>query len=317
MTDYKAIHGKNIQHLASDLDNAEGEGQIWFNTTSSDFKTIVKAAGSWATGGNLNQGRGNHAGAGTQTAGITMAGRHGTTRADLTETYDGSSWTEVADLSTGRDHYAAATAGTQTATLAAGGTTPSGTANSETWDGSSWTEGGNLPAAYGSMNGSGTATAALSMGGYTTAAVTTVNGYNGTSWSTDAADLNTARYQGGAMGIQTATIMFGGEPAITTTESYDGSSWTAVNSLNVARNMGEGAGTQALGLAMGNYPTTAIVETWDGSSWTVAAVMSTARDHTGSLGTGTAALAAGGNPGDIAATEEWDVSASIETVAFD
>ena len=52
MTDYKAIHGKNILHLASDLDNAEGEGQIWFNTTSSDYKTIVKVAGTWSSGGN-------------------------------------------------------------------------------------------------------------------------------------------------------------------------------------------------------------------------------------------------------------------------
>ena len=57
MTDYKAIHGRNIQHLASDLDTAEGEGQIWFNTTSSDYKTIVKAAGAWATGGALNTAR--------------------------------------------------------------------------------------------------------------------------------------------------------------------------------------------------------------------------------------------------------------------
>ena len=42
MADYKAIHGKNILSIASDLDNAEGEGQIWFNTTSSDYKTIIK-----------------------------------------------------------------------------------------------------------------------------------------------------------------------------------------------------------------------------------------------------------------------------------
>ena len=70
MADYKAIHGKNIQHLASDLDNAEGEGQIWFNTTSSDYKTIVKVAGAWASGGNLNTGRQTLAGTGTQTASV-------------------------------------------------------------------------------------------------------------------------------------------------------------------------------------------------------------------------------------------------------
>ena len=39
MTTYKAIHGKLVQSLASDPDSAAYEGQIWFNSTSSDFKT--------------------------------------------------------------------------------------------------------------------------------------------------------------------------------------------------------------------------------------------------------------------------------------
>ena len=70
MTDYKAIHGKNVLHVASDLDNAEGEGQIWFNTTTSDYKTITKVAGSWATGNSLNTARYTTGGFGIQTAAI-------------------------------------------------------------------------------------------------------------------------------------------------------------------------------------------------------------------------------------------------------
>ena len=54
MTTYKAIHGKLVQALASDPDSAAYEGQMWFNTTSSDYKTILKVAGSWSTGGALN-----------------------------------------------------------------------------------------------------------------------------------------------------------------------------------------------------------------------------------------------------------------------
>ena len=57
MTTYKAIHGKLVQSLAADPDTAAYEGQLWFNTTSSDYKTIQKAAGAWATGGALNQAR--------------------------------------------------------------------------------------------------------------------------------------------------------------------------------------------------------------------------------------------------------------------
>ena len=57
MANYKELKGKHILSIASDLDNAEGEGQIWFNTTSSDYKTIVKVTGAWASGGNMNTAR--------------------------------------------------------------------------------------------------------------------------------------------------------------------------------------------------------------------------------------------------------------------
>ena len=113
MTDYKAIHGKNILHVASDLDNAEGEGQIWFNTTSSDYKTITKVAGTWASGGNTNTGSLNQAGFGTQTAALKAGGRPGTK--DVTEIYDGTSWTEVNNLQTGRAYLSGA--GTTTCLL--------------------------------------------------------------------------------------------------------------------------------------------------------------------------------------------------------
>mgnify|MGYP003626720946 CR=1 FL=1 len=94
MTDYKTIHGKNILHVASDLDTAEGEGQIWFNTTSSDYKTITKVAGAWSTGGSMNTARDYCAGAGTKDA-LLIAGGH----TPATELYNGSSWTEIADMS--------------------------------------------------------------------------------------------------------------------------------------------------------------------------------------------------------------------------
>ena len=76
MTDYKAIKGKTIQSIASDLDNAEGEGQIWFNTAG-DFKTIVKVAGTWSTGGNLNQARAHVNGAGNSVSdALAFGGTH-------------------------------------------------------------------------------------------------------------------------------------------------------------------------------------------------------------------------------------------------
>ncbi len=78
-----------------------------------------------------------------------------------TETWNGTSWTEVNDLNTSMqqlagDGTAAGSAGTQTAALATPGGNPivtateflgnseSQVANTETWDGTSWTEVGDL-----------------------------------------------------------------------------------------------------------------------------------------------------------------------------
>ena len=135
MTDYKAIHGKTVQSLAADPDSAAYEGQIWFNTTSSDYKTITKVAGAWATGGNLNSGRKNPGSAGTQTANLVYGGDQPAT--DITESYNGSTWTEVADLNTGRRCNPGL--GTQTTAIQAGGSPPT-VAIVESFDGSSWTE---------------------------------------------------------------------------------------------------------------------------------------------------------------------------------
>ena len=137
MADYKAIHGKNIQHVSSDLDNAEGEGQIWFNTTTSDYKTITKVAGAFATGNGMNTGRSGSAPSqsGTQTAALCATGGAPPNVANV-EQYDGTSWTEVADVNTARQGGGGA--GITTAALAVGGNGP--VLIVESWNSTSWTE---------------------------------------------------------------------------------------------------------------------------------------------------------------------------------
>ena len=216
MTDYKAIKGRTIQSLASDLDTAEGAGQIWFNTTSGDYKTIVKAAGAWSTGGNMNTARAQPGGAGTQTAAMCMGGQTGYVA--ITETYNGSTWTEVNDLNTARDYLGGC--GSVTAALAFGGDTPPYTAASEEYNGTSWTEGNDLPIATNENRGIGIQTAALSVGGYRSSANQKDNNvYDGSSWSA-ATDLNTARADAGTAGTSTAGIVMGGASGSQATETY-------------------------------------------------------------------------------------------------
>ena len=46
MTTYRNIHGRSIQSLATDPTESVSEGQIWYNTSSDTFKTIL-ASEAW------------------------------------------------------------------------------------------------------------------------------------------------------------------------------------------------------------------------------------------------------------------------------
>ena len=76
----------------------------------------------------------------------------------------------------------------------------------------------------------------------------------------------------GSAGTQTAGLGFGGATPskVTTTLTYNGSSWTAVNSMNVGRSGLGGTGSQTAALAFGGETTTSAVESWDGTNWVTA-----------------------------------------------
>ena len=97
MTTYKELKGTNIEVNSSDPSNPI-EGQVWYNTTSNVLKGLRPTlSGSWATGGALNNARSTLAAAGSQTAALGFGGYPSPSR-NYTESYDGTSWTEVNDL---------------------------------------------------------------------------------------------------------------------------------------------------------------------------------------------------------------------------
>ena len=124
---------------------------------------------NWTEVNDVNVGRTQGAGAGTQTSAIFVGGEGGSPWNDnknKTELWDGSSWTEVNNLNDGRTLVGGA--GLSTSAIVAGGTPGSGaTANTETWDGTSWTEVNNLNTArMGANLAAHSNTAALAFGGY-------------------------------------------------------------------------------------------------------------------------------------------------------
>src|SRR5210317_1196552 len=92
--------GGGFEKVASDPPSPT-EGDIWYNTTSNTVKGYVYAAGVWATGGNLSANKRNSGTVGLQTASIAFGGNSpGYT--NVTEEYNGSSWTGGGNMGTTR-----------------------------------------------------------------------------------------------------------------------------------------------------------------------------------------------------------------------
>jgi len=329
MANYKNIKGFPIQYLDSDPPNPI-EGQIWFNSTTQTLKG-AEAGGfplaTWSSGGAMNTARRLQGGSGSSnTAALVFGGRDipgaNTTK---TESYDGTSFTEVADLSRTNEQAYIAGAGTQTAALAIGGASPGVLGLTEQWNGSVWTEVADLnrgplgpqSTAYGA--GSGSSTSALysssDEGGNL---VNRVESWDGSSW-TEVSEVNTARSYGTQAGTDNTSAIFAGGYGggnLANVETWDGSSWTETTDINTARmrlSSGMQGSTESM-LIFSGYITDSVANTenWNGTTWTEVNDMATARRSGTGSGVSTSAFQAGGQTGPtsptvVANNEEWTV----------
>ena len=129
---------------------------------------------------------------------------------DETETFDGSSWTEVGDLNSARNQLTGA--GTTTAALVCGGENPTAyNSITETWNGTSWTEVNNLNTARINAGGSGLQTSFLCYGGATPSVTVNTEEFDGVGW-TEVANLSTGRTDlaYGSQGTQASCLATGG-----------------------------------------------------------------------------------------------------------
>ena len=290
-----------------------------------DF-TQTRAAGAWASGGAVNDGRGQMGNVGDIPAALVMGG-YAPNKATC-ESYDGSSWTEEDDLNTGRQYCAAF--GSTTAALVVGGN-PAAVDATETWNGSSWTTNPATLASgrqkFGTSNRSpstsGLIFAGQNTGGPPWYSVILTESWDGSSW-TEEPDVNTERESGGSVGTQTACLLIAGHRsdsppgARTHVESWNGSSWSEGPDVNTGRQSVCCSGTTTSALIGGGTapPATAITEQYDGTSWTEVADLSAAREGLakGAGASGHSCLAAGvdGSPNTI--VEEWTQPQNIKII---
>jgi hypothetical protein len=201
-----------------------------------------------------------------------------------------------------------------------------------------WSSGGNMGAAIYHHAGFGTQTAAVMAGGHTYLAYdyrANTEEYDGTSW-TAGGNLSTGRRSPSGAGTLTSGLVVSGSTGTvgqggigtptTSTEEYDGTSWTAGGTITLESSTGAtpratGA-SQTSAIAVGGddssggpgvYLCSNKTQHYDGTSWTAGGNLSTGRKYHQVMGTETDGLAAGGGTGfyssdAITSTEEYDGS---------
>jgi hypothetical protein len=199
---------------------------------------------TWSPGGLMNTATPySRVGAGTQTAALGFGGAiysgPGTFAvSNVSEEYNGSSWTSTPTMNTAR--YIGAGGGIVSAALSAGGYDGADYSSAtEEYNGSAWTTVNPLPQKLNSQAFSGTQTAGLFFGGQfpsiPSSNIVNSISYDGTNYST-APNLGTGRRALSGAGTQTAGLAFGGiispQPApvgnVASTEEFNGET-TALN----------------------------------------------------------------------------------------
>ena len=276
----------------------------------------------WYVTGTLNTARLDLAGAGTQNAALSFGGDTGTSNESIvTETYDGSSWTNVATPAlTAR--YGLAGAGSKNAAVSFGGTTTGSNYlnTSEVFNGTVWSTIDALNTGIQYLAGTGSKNAALSFGGTTGVITDITEKFDGSTWSATPLSLYQRSHLAGA-GSQNAALSFGGDDTgssseTDSTQKFDGSSWTTVASSNLtARYQLAGTGSQNAAVSFGgtttgsNYLTTS--EVFNGAAWSVSDALNTGRYGLAGAGVQNAALSFGGTTGSVSAvTEKFQLAGS-------
>ena len=113
MAEYKAIRGHTIRTIAGDASPLIA-GDIWYSSTTKKIRG-AKLVASWSSGGNLNEAKRLPTGIGSQTAALACGGNNSGPITVNVEQYDGSAWTEITNMGSGK--YTSMNAGTVTCLL--------------------------------------------------------------------------------------------------------------------------------------------------------------------------------------------------------
>ena len=221
------------------------------NSNALTANTELYNGSTFSEQNNLNTARGAMAAGGTPSSGMNTGGQASPIQSAASESWNGSSWTNMPSLNAER-RYLAGCIQTATAGIVHGGITPGstpGTGATELYNGSSWSEVSDLNNPRRSHCGTGTSTAGLAFGGYDGTVALYTETWNGSAW-TEVNDLGGPAGLGGAFGTQTSAIV----SQATTVQSWNGTVWTSGVSNSDSKSNRSGNGTTAAGMIAGGEP---------------------------------------------------------------
>ena len=292
-------------------------GELWYNAVDNALKFTFDY-NAWSAGGALLIDRMGASHAGSQNAALAIGGKNTAANANTgsVEEYNGSTWSIGGAIPIAMVNKVAH--GTQNAALA-------GTGNTEyyAYNGTSWSEVADNNASRDGSGGAGSQNAALLFGGYA-GNPTKTEAYNGMSWTVKA-ELIAGRGYGASGGVVNAAILAGGlQPgaAVSCTEHFDGSTWSAGGAINHARYLLGGSGNQYAMVIFGDDGDQNCTEEYNGTTWNEVTGIITARKCFGSHSSGNQsnALATGGRTASpntsVSCTEEYSAT-YVKTVCLD
>ena len=271
---------------------------------------------SWASGGALIQGRRLIGGAGTQNSALAAGGLGPSpsyTMYTCHEQYNGTAWSTATALPIASQASSTSGDDNDNVLLTGGSCTSPSITNlfcSNNWDGTSWSNEASLIKNRSQGMRAGSSTTALVAGGNISPSSTGITElycsaceskceYNSNIWSKLPSMLGAAGY-GHGFGTLNAAAVAGGNapPALSSTEEYNGSSWSEGGTMITARFAGAVArlATQDAGMIGGGQSNNYHCQTeeYNGASWATGGNTINTMGYRGGAGTQNAALAVGG-----------------------
>ena len=187
--EYNGTSWTSVNDIPGDGDSGGATGTqtagiIYGNQPAANTVSSTYDGTTWTDVNSLTTGRpGGASAGGFQTSALYAGGWKGSYAAEC-EIWNGTSWTEVADMLDDRNHIKGG--GTVTAAVAAGGYDGSPDTNptqSEQWNGTCWTEGNNLNNGRAFLTGGGSEFTSVLIFGGGPPITSNTEFWNGTSWT--------------------------------------------------------------------------------------------------------------------------------------